>query len=323
MANPALRLIRAPRGSPLIEQVRDACRRRHMARSTERVYCYWIEDFLRYHRHRSGEWIHPSDMEDVAVRQYLTHLARERGVAASTQNQALAALLLLFGTVLSRQVELGKFDRAKQPTRLPTVLSQDEVRALLSMLTGRQALIGDLLYGCGLRLREACRLRVQDVQMDRRQLVVREAKRDKDRVLPLPERTIEPITYHLDNLRRRHDRELKRGGGKTELPGAYERKHPGAATSFGWQYLFPGRRWGHYLSPATVQKAIKGAARDAGIDRRTTPHTLRHSFATHLLEGGVDLRRIQVLLGHASIKTTSIYTHVARIPDVMSPLDAL
>lgn len=312
-------------------------RRKHYSRRTERTYWAWIEAFLRFHREPAG-WRHPSTLGAAEIEALLTHLAVERHVAASTQNQALNAIVFLYKQVL--EIDPGAFQavRAKPTRRLPTVLSRREVRALLEEITPPTRLIAEVMYGGGLRVGEACSVRVMDVDLDRLQLTVRRGKGDRDRMTPLPERLVEPLRALLDARRKVHASDLAAGEGWVELPFAFERKSPRAAWSLEWQYLFAAanmsrdpasdRRGRWHIHESTVQKAITAAARAVGITRRATSHTLRHSFATHLLEDGYDIRTIQTLLGHSHVETTMIYTHVVEqacrgVLRVRSPLDGL
>jgi integron integrase len=273
-------------------------------------------------------------MGSAEVRAFLTHLAAERNVAAATQNQALNALVFLYREVIGGELEwIDGFEPAKRGQRLPEVLSTQEVQAVLSHLTGTQALIGQLLYGTGLRLMECLRLRVKDIDFARGQLVVRAGKGDKDRVTMLPELLRQPLKAHLHRVRELHEKDLEAGVGEVWLPKALAVKYPRAPREWAWQWIFPsaelshdprsGQRRRHHVSDAGVQRAIKMAAQSAGLARRVTPHVLRHSFATHLLENGYDIRTVQELLGHKDVATTQIYTHVMKKPGlgVRSPLD--
>lgn len=339
-----------PKSPTLLNQVRRLCRRLHLSIRTEEAYCGWIERFLRFHRDRSGEWRHPAEMGSAEVNEYLSHLAVEGKVAASTQNQAFSALLFLYTKVLDLKLELDAV-RAKRPERLPVVLSVDEVRRVLAeVAAGPLRVMAGLMYGSGLRVMEVCRLRVKDIDFERRQIVVREGKGEKDRVVPLPQRLVEGLEAQLDAVRQIHARDLAAGAGWVWLPYALAEKYPQAGRSLAWQYLFPARNLStdprpseaaedrrpdeaegppqlrrHHLHENSVQKGIAAAAKKAALTKRVTCHTLRHSFATHLLEEGKDIRTIQELLGHADLSTTMIYTHVTRLgaAGVQSPLDRL
>lgn len=313
----------------LLDQVRDAIRTRHYSYRTEVAYVRWVRRFILFQGKR-----HPSDMGPAEVGAFLTHLAVQRRVSASTQNQALNALVFLYRAVLGRELgQLPVVPRAKRPERLPVVLTRAEVRALLAGLEGTYWLMGGLLYGAGLRLMDCMRLRVKDVDFGYGQLVVRDGKGRKDRRTVLPKRCREPLQRHLDRVEALHRRDLATGYGVTSLPDALGRKYPNASRELAWQYVFPSRsrcahpRTGeivrHHVHPSSLQKAVKGAARAAGLRKRATCHTLRHSFATHLLESGHDIRTVQELLGHADVKTTMIYTHVLQrgAQGVASPLD--
>jgi integron integrase len=313
----------------LIEAVRATIRRIHLSPRTEEAYLHWIRAFIAFHRGR-----HPRDLEAAEIVAFLNHLAVERRVASSTQNQALCALVFLYRRVLDRtDLDLDGLARARRPGRLPDVLAPAEVRAVLSALAPPFRLIGALLYGSGLRLLEALSLRVKDVDLARSQLLVRRGKGAEDRAALLPARVAPALTAQIEEVRRRHGVELAAGRGGVDLPDALRRKVPHAARSFEWQYLFPASRpcldpaTGllvlHHLHETAVQKAVQEAGRAAGLTRRATCHALRHSFATHLLEAGTDLRTIQALLGHKDVRTTMIYTHIVdRGPfGVKSPLD--
>ena len=317
----------APR---LLDQVRQTARLRHLSLRTERAYTGWVYRFVVFHGKR-----HPSGMGAVEVRRFLSHLATEGRVSASTQNQALCALLFLYRYVL--EMDLGRIDevvRARRTRRIPLVLGREEVRLVLAHLTGTHALITGLLYGCGLRLMEALRLRVKDIDFARNAILVRQGKGDKDRVVMLPGTLRERLREHLGSVRVLHERDLGNGLGAAELPNALGRKKPGAERWWAWQYVFPsgrlsidprsGRRGRHHVSESSVQKAVTRAVRLAGVPKTAGCHTLRHSFATHLLEGGYDIRTVQELLGHADVRTTMIYTHVLNRggKGVRSPLDA-
>jgi integron integrase len=313
----------------LLDQVRDRLRLKHYSPRTEEAYVHWIRRFILYHDKR-----HHRELGVPEVSAFLTHLAVEENVAASTQNQALSALLFLYREVLG--VDLSEplnALRAQKARRLPTVLSPNEARAVLHHLDGVPLLAAQLLYGSGLRLMECVRLRVKDVDFERREILVRRGKGAKDRVTMLPTSVAEPLRVHLLQVEQTHLHDLERGLGSVYLPDALARKYPNAGTEWGWQYVFPsprisrdprsGVRRRHHLHPSTLQKAVRAAARAAGIAKPVSPHTFRHSFATHLLENGYDIRTVQELLGHRDVKTTMIYTHVLnRGPlAVRSPLD--
>jgi len=315
----------------LLDLVRHAIRARHYSRRTEKAYVHWIKRYIFFHGKR-----HPAEMGAAEVTKFLTALAVDSRVAASTQNQALSALLFLYREVLT--VDLPWLDavvRAKRPERLPVVLTRAEVRAVLQRLTGVPRLMAYLLYGAGLRVLECCRLRVQDVDFARNQITVRGGKGDKDRITILPAIIKGDLARHLAVVRAQHEDDLARNTGWVELPTALLRKYPNAGREWVWQWLFPatslyrdrltGQIRRHHLHESVLQRAVKDAARRAGIAKRATPHTLRHSFATHLLEDGHDIRTVQELLGHRDVTTTQIYTHVLnRGPaGVLSPADRM
>jgi integron integrase len=315
----------------LIQRYREELQARHYARRTVATYEQWLRRFLRFHQMR-----HPRQMGEAEINAFLSHLATEERVSASTQNQALAALLFLYRTVLGGDVgNLEGVIRARKRQRLPVVLTVGEVRAVLHHLDGAEALVAQLLYGGGLRLMEALRLRIKDVDLEQRCITVRCGKGDKDRRTVLPSSLVDPLKRHMDEVQHQHQNDLSAGWGAVELPHALERKYRNAAREWGWQWLFPqGRRWRdprqniegrHHLDPSLVQRAVRAAVQAAGISKPATCHTFRHSFATHLLEQGADIRTIQELLGHSDVKTTMIYTHVLnRGPTgVRSPADLL
>ncbi len=313
-----------------LDQVRTVIRRKHYSIRTEEAYVLWIKRFILFHGKR-----HPKEMGASEIETFLTHLAVDLNVAASTQNQALNALLFLYREVLQQDLDLPiRAVRAKRPKRLPTVLTREEVHQVLTQLSGTHRLLAQLLYGSGLRLLECVRLRIKDIDFAQRQIIVRDGKGMQDRVTILPESLIEPLQEHLQCIKRLHQEDLKRGYGSVYLPYALERKYPHAHREWIWQYVFPSSRLSrdprsgvvrrHHLSESSLQKAVRQAAKQAGIDKRVTPHTLRHSFATHLLENGYDIRTVQELLGHKDVKTTMVYTHVLRQGRlaVRSPLDS-
>lgn len=315
----------------LLDRVRMAVRARHLARSTERAYVSWIRRYILFHGKQ-----HPSSLREPAVNRFLTSLAVDRNVAASTQNQALAALLFLYDSVLLSPLQrVDDVVRARKPKRLPSVLTHAEVAALLAALNGEPATIATLLYGAGLRLTEALHLRVKDVDLVRRQLVIREAKGNKDRIGVLPECLVPVLAASLDRWQAEHSLAVARGAGRVRLPMALGVKYPSLEFDWGWQWVFPavrdyfdrasGRHYRHHVHESTIQKAVRDAARQAKISKRATCHTLRHSFATHLLEAGYDIRTVQELLGHNDVRTTMIYAHVLNRggPLIRSPADRL
>jgi len=319
---------KAPR---LLEQVREVLRGMHYSYRTEKTYHYWIRYFILWSGKR-----HPREMGATEVTAFLNYLASERDVAAATQNQALSALLFLYTKVLGVKLPwLDDLVRAKRPVRLPVVLTQLEVQRLLEHSRGTTGLMLSLLYGCGLRLRECLRLRVKDVDFVYRQVLVREGKGNKDRVTMLPEKLLAPLQQHLGRVKRLHESDLAQGYGEAELPHALERKYPRAGREWAWQFVFPSLKRSpdprssvirrHHVYPQTVSRAVKRAVRAAGIAKHVGCHTLRHSFATHLLQSGSDIRTVQELLGHADVSTTMIYTHVMNkgARGTRSPLDRL
>lgn len=313
----------------LLDQVRDRIRVKHYSIRTETQYVQWTKRFILFHGKR-----HPRDMGQREIEAFLTHLAVEGSVSASTQNQALSALLFLYREVLEMEVPwLDKVVRAKQPQRLPVVLTRQEVRTLLGRMEGVHGLLARLLYGTGMRLMEVIRLRVKDIEFARGEIVVRDGKGAKDRVTMLPESVKADLRAHLAWRREVFERDLQAGKAAVYLPDALARKYPNAPTEWGWQYVFPsgsysidprsGEERRHHLDEKLLQRAMKKAVQAAGIAKPATPHTLRHSFATHLLERGQDIRTIQELLGHKDVATTMIYTHVLNKGGrgVVSPLD--
>ena len=313
----------------LLDQVRDVIRRKHYSIRTEQAYVDWIKRFIIYHKKR-----HPVDMAEEQVAQFLTHLARNLNVAASTQNQALSALLFLYKEVLKREIGwLEKVERAKKQAKLPVVLTRSEVKEIFAHLHGTPKLMAGLLYGSGLRLMECVRLRVKDIDFALAQITVRDAKGGKDRVTMLPLNLSEPLGRHLLRTKAQHEQDLEDGFGTVHLPFALSRKSPNAAREWAWQYVFPssriavdprsGKRQRHHVAEGILQSAIKKAVDASGIVKRANCHSLRHSFATHLLTKGYDIRTVQELLGHKDVSTTMIYTHVLNKPGlgVKSPLD--
>ncbi len=315
----------------LLDQVRDRIRVKHYSLRTERVYVDWVRRYVLYHGKR-----HPRDLGAGDVERFLSDLAVRRHVSASTQNQAKAALLFLYREVLGAQLPwLDEIVQARVGRRLPVVLTPREVKALLDSLHGSAWLVASLLYGTGMRLLEGLRLRVKDVEFERREIVVREGKGNKDRVTVLPENLMLPLRDQIANAKRTREADLVGGYGDVEMPHALDLKYPRAGRGWGWQYFFPApqrsvdprsgvvRR--HHFFEQNVQRAVKAAARRAAIDKPVTSHVLRHSFATHLLQAGHDIRTVQELLGHASVETTMVYTHVLNRGGrgVASPLDRL
>ena len=322
--------VQAARNKPkLLDQVRDVIRRKHFSIRTEQAYVDWIRRFILFHNKR-----HPGDMAEAELTEFLTYLAREGRVAASTQNQALSALLFLYKEVLKQEMGwLESVERVKTPARLPVVLTRDEVHRIFARLQGTHRLMAGLLYGSGLRLMECVRLRVKDVDLGYLRITVRDGKGAKDRITMLPVNVAKSLERHLQKVKVQHEEDLEGGFGSVYLPNAIERKCPGAASEWAWQYVFPssrlsvdprtGKKRRHHTNESVLQSAMKMAVRGAGISKPATCHTLRHSFATHLLENGYDIRTVQELLEHRDVSTTMIYTHVLNKPGigVRSPLD--
>lgn len=318
------------KNSPFLEQVRAAIRVRHFSLRTEKSYVDWIVRFIRFHRLR-----HPKDMGRPEVSAFLTHLAVDRNVSAATQNQALNALVFLYRHVLGAPIgELHTVVRARRAERLPVVLTPTEVGLILANLDRDHWLPACLMYGSGLRLTEAIRLRVKDLDFDHRAIVVRSGKGQKDRVVTLPDELVVPLRRHLQAVRLLHDKDLADGCGDVWLPDALARKYPQAPVQWAWGYLRASRRSidprsgmkrRHHIGAGAIQNAVKQAVRAAGIEKPASCHTLRHSFATHLLERGMDIRTVQEQLGHKDIRTTQIYTHVLKRGGsaVVSPLDSV
>lgn len=315
-----------------MDQVRDRLRLKHYSLRTEMAYSGWIKRYIFFHGKR-----HPSEMGKNEVEAFLTSLAVERNVSAATQNQALSALLFLYREVLGIELPwLDDVTRAKKPARLPTVLTREEVFALLGQIgDGELQLIIRLLYGSGMRLLECLRLRVKDVDLSRREIVVRDGKGGKDRVTMIPAQLVEALRAQIARAKVQHEADLAAGRGEVWLPDALAAKYPAASRAFGWQYVFPAGGFSvdprsgmvrrHHVDEKRVQRAVKAAAVRASIFKPVSPHTLRHSFATHLLEGGYDIRTVQELLGHSDVSTTMIYTHVLNRGGrgVASPLDTI
>jgi len=320
-----------PRRQPrLLDRVRSAIRRRHYSYRTEQAYIHWIKRFIFFHGVR-----HPREMGEAEVTAFLNSLVVQRGMAAATQNQALSSILFLYKEVLGKPLAwLDGLARAKRPARVPSVLTVGEVQRLLAGLDGMKWLMASLLYGAGLRLRECLKLRVKDIDFEYRQIVVRDGKGGKDRVTMLPATVIEPLRAHLVRVKALHERDLAAGYGDVELPDALSRKYPRAAYDWAWKFVFPAYRYStcprtgvirrHHVFEDVLIRAVKQAARAAGIAKHVSCHTLRHSFATHLLENGYDIRTVQELLGHKDVSTTMVYTHVLNKGGrgVTSPLDS-
>jgi integron integrase len=318
-----------PKPRKLLDQVRDVIRLKHYAYSTEKSYVDWIRRYILFHNKR-----HPSEMGSAEIEAFLTHLAVKEKVAASTQNQAFSALLFLYREVLRLDLpdSINAF-RAKPTKYLPTVLTKAEVKLILDRLFGVEKLVIQLLYGSGLRLNEGLSLRVKDVDFAQHQIVVRNAKSNESRVTMLPEQLVEPLTIHLQHIKQLHERDLSLGYAAVHLPFALARKYPNAERQWIWQYIFPsigiavdarsGRQCRHHRHDSSIQKGLKQAVMGSGIEKAIACHTFRHSFATHLLQDGYDIRTVQELLGHKDVKTTMIYTHILNRggKGVRSPLD--
>jgi integron integrase len=315
----------------LLDQLRDIIRLKHYSIRTEESYVQWVKRFIIYHNKK-----HPRNMGEREIGEFLSFLANQRKVKSSTQNQALSALLFLYNKVLNQQLnQIGSIERAKTEERLPVVFTKEEVSLILSHLTGVEWLMANLLYGSGLRLMECLRLRVKDIDLEKKQIIVREGKGNKDRITVLAEKLIEPIKKHLEYVNALHKLDLREGYGEVYLPYALERKYPNANKEWRWQYIFPSKnrsvdpRSGavrrHHKEGKSLQRAVSQAIRDSGINKVGSCHTFRHSFATHLLEAGYDIRTIQELLGHEDVSTTMIYTHVLNrgTKGVYSPLDKI
>lgn len=314
----------------LIPALREAIRLRHYSLKTEKAYVYWTRQYIHFHKLR-----HPRDMAAPEVTAFLSHLASDRNVSASTQNQALAALLFLYKELLNIQLPwLDGLVRAKRPQRLPTVLTRQEVQSVLANLTGTRWLLVSLLYGAGLRLNECLGLRVKDVDLEGSKLLIRDSKGGKDRVTIIPASLKAPLTAHLEKVKALHLADLAKGQGEAPLPRALAGKYPKAGYLFGWQFVFPstthctdpytGHTVRYHIHESTLQRSVKLATRKAGLFKPVGCHTFRHAFATHLLETGHNIRTVQELLGHRNVETTMIYTHVMQhnLKDVRSPADA-
>jgi len=314
----------------LLQLVSDTIRTKHYSYRTEQTYIEWIKRYILYHGKR-----HPKEMGAEEIQAFITHLAVQKNVSASTQNQALSAILFLYRYVLNKPIELpAGLLRAEKSKTLPVVLTQNEALAVLGKMSGVPQLMAKILYGSGLRLMECVRLRVKDVDFGNRQIMIRDGKGEDDRVTVLPDALRAPLERQVQNVQRLHQTDLGDGFGEVHLPYALARKYPNASRELNWQYLFPAsalsidpatkKTMRHHIDPSVLQKAIRTAAKQAGIQKPVSPHTFRHSFATHLLQNGYDIRTIQELLGHKDVKTTMIYTHVLQRGGlaVKSPLDS-
>ena len=315
--------------SRLLNELTDAIRTRHYSIRTEQAYVKWVKNFVLFHNKK-----HPAEMGENEISEYLTFLAVKRKVAASTQNQALSAILFLFKQVLKRDISwLDDVIKAKKPKKLPLVFSKDEAKKVLLQLEGTKWIMASALYGSGLRLMECIRLRTKDIDFSYKQITVRDGKGQNDRVTMLPQPLIEPLQRHLEKVRHLHDQDKREGYGEVYLPYALARKYPNAGREFCWQYVFPasklsidprsGKTRRHHVDESVLQNGVKQAIRASGINKPGSCHTLRHSFATHLLENGYDIRTVQELLGHKDLRTTMIYTHVLNKGplSVRSPID--
>lgn len=315
----------------LLDRLREALRTRHYSRRTEETYCHWVKRFIFFHKVR-----HPNEMAEPEINAFLTHLAVKEKVSASTQNQALSALLFLYRHVIGREVrDLGNVIRARKLMRLPVVMTRDEVKTVLAQLSGDKWLMASLMYGAGLRLMECLRLRIQDIDFSRNEILARDGKGAKDRITMLPETLKIPLREHLKRVKAIHDRDLAENWGRVQMPNALDRKYPNAPADWRWQWVFPqenrwkntktGEEGRHHVHETILQRAVKEAVRKAEVIKHIGCHSFRHAFATHLLEAGNDIRTIQELLGHKDVSTTMIYAHVLNKGGhgVRSPFDGL
>jgi len=313
----------------LLDQVRAVIRTKHYSRRTEEAYIYWIKKYIFFHKKR-----HPNEMGEKEINEFLTHLAVKENVSASTQNQALNAIVFLYKQILKIKIDdIGEVVRAKKPKKEPVVFTQSEAEKILANLHGKYWLMAMLLYGSGLRLLECLRLRIKDIDFEYESVTVREGKGQKDRTTILSKKMIVPLKKHIESIKKLHEQDLANGYGSVFIPYALERKYPNIGKEFGWQYLFPaskisvdpksGIKRRHHLDESVLQKAVKQAIRKVGITKHASCHTFRHSFATHLLLRGQDIRTVQELLGHSSVETTQIYTHILKRSGlgVKSPAD--
>ncbi|MDP1546196.1 MAG: integron integrase [Anaerolineales bacterium] len=327
------------KGKKLLDQYKEALRNRHYSARTEKTYLSWVRKFIRYHNPQIDAGHvdrHPREMNIAEINEFISHLANQKNIAASTQNQAISAILFLYRHVLNLPLEESALIplRPSRPKRIPTVLSKDEVKNTIAQMTGLYKLMTQVMYGGGLRLMELLRLRVKDIDFANRQIIVRDGKGENDRITTFPDVLFEPLRLHLQQIRAQHQNDLSKGFGTVYMPYALERKYPQANREFAWQYVFPapdfsmdpasGIKQRHHINETSLQKAVKQAAKLAKIDKPVSPHTFRHSFATHLLQNGYDIRTVQELLGHKDVKTTMIYTHVLQRGGlaVKSPLDS-
>jgi len=320
-----------PKSVRLMDQVREVLRYHHYAYSTEKSYVSWILQYIRFHNKK-----HPMDMGKVEVEAFLTHLAVNRNVSAGTQNLALNAISFLYKKVLQLDFDLDiRATRARKSQRLPVVLSRGDIIAIINNVNGSSKIIIQLMYGCGLRSAEAIRLRVHDVDFDQNKIFVRAAKGNKDRSTFLPDNLLTDLMQQIEKVKSIHGEDIKNGFGEVKLPDALDRKYPSASKSIGWQYLFPsttisadprsGKKMRYHLHVSALRKMISKSVKELNINKRVTPHVFRHSFATHMLEDGANIRMVQTLLDHKDVKTTEIYTHVmsTQFEGVTNPLDAL
>lgn len=315
----------------LLDQVRSVIRTMHYSYKTEKTYIHWIKRFIFFHNKK-----HPIDMSEKEINEFLTHLAVKGKVSSSTQNQALCAIIFLYKHVIKKEIgDLGNMVWAKKPKKIPVVFTRREVKMIIEQLSGVYRIMANLLYGAGLRLTECLKLRVKDIDFEYSQIIVRDGKGQKDRVTPLPESIKGSLLDHIEKVRKQHDSDLRSGFGEVYLPFALEKKYKNANKEWGWQYVFPASRIStdpatgikrrHHLDESVLQKAVKTAIKKAGINKHAGCHNFRHSFATHLLEDGYDIRTVQELLGHEDLNTTMIYTHVMKKGGlgVTSPADRL
>ncbi len=313
----------------LLDHVRHVLRTKHYSMKTEEAYIHWIKKYIFFHHKR-----HPKEMGEKEINQFITHLAVNEKVSASTQNQALCAIVFLYKQVLQIELgDLGNITWAKKREREPVVFTKKEAKAVINQLSGTNWIMANLLYGAGLRLTECLQLRVKDIDFEYNQITVRDSKGNKDRITVLPQIIKKPLQEHLKTVKKLHEKDLKDGYGSVYLPYALERKYPNAAKEWGWQYVFPatqiskcprtGIHRRHHIYETVLQKTVKHAIRKAGITKHASCHTFRHSFATHLLQDGLDIRTVQELLGHKDVKTTEIYTHVIKGLGVTSPADKI